>query len=82
MKNMKKLLAVLLTLVMVLSLRGVATAEVGTRPTARTEVTSLAEISSVTVGGTTAYYEYDNNTGSDVKYIRAMVPATVSLEDL
>ncbi|NLB09449.1 MAG: DUF4430 domain-containing protein [Clostridiales bacterium] len=82
MKNMKKLLAVLLTLVMVFSLCGVATAEVGTRPTARTEVTSLAGISSVTVGGTTAYYEYDNNTGSDVKYIRAMVPATVSLEDL
>ena len=80
---MKKLLSIVLALVLVLGLAVVpAFADETVRPTSHTSVTSLAGISSVTVKGVNAYYEYDNNTGTGVKYIRAKLPNTSTWEDL
>ena len=75
---MKKLLSVVLVLALVLGLAIPAFADGTVRPTAHTTVTSLDGINSVTVNGTTAYYEYDSNTGSSVKYIRAELPVGIS----
>ncbi len=74
---MKKLLSIVLALVLVLGLAVVpAFADETTAPTSSTTVTTHPGISSVTVNGTTAYYQYDNNTGSGVVYIRAKMPNT------
>ena len=74
---MKKLLSVILALVLVLGLAVVpAFADETTAPTSSTTVTSHPGISSVTVNSTAAYYQYDNNTGSSVVYIRAKMPNT------
>lgn len=77
---MKKLLSVVLALILVLGLAMPAFADGTTKPTAHTTVTSLDGVSSVTVNGTTAYYEYDSNTGSSVKYIRAELPKASATE--
>lgn len=80
---MKKLLSIVLALVLVLGLAVVpAFADETVRPTSHTSVASLTGISSVTVKGVDAYYEYDNNTGTGVKYIRAKLPNTSTWEDL
>ena len=79
---MKKLLSVVLALVLVLGLAVVpAFADETTAPTSSTTATHPG-ITSVTVEGTTAYYQYDNNTGSDVVYIRAKLPNTSTWGDL
>lgn len=77
-----KLLAVVLAIAMVFSLSVVAFATETTAPTSSTTVSSLDGIASVTINGQNAYYEYDDNTGSGVKYIRAKLDATNSLEDI
>ena len=81
-KTCNKLLAFVLALAMALSVSVVAFASETTAPTSSTTVTSLDGIASVTVEGVDAYYQYDNNTGSDVKYIRAKLGATKTWEDL
>lgn len=72
----KKITALLLALVMALSLSTMAFADGTTTTTTgkvtRTTVNSIDAVSSVTIGGTTAYYEKDSNTGDQI-YIRAMV---------
>lgn len=74
---MKKLVSIILALVLVLGLAVVpAFADETTAPTSSTTVTSHPGISSVTVNSTAAYYQYDNNTGSSVVYIRAKMPNT------
>ena len=77
---MKKLLSVVLALILVLGLAMPAFADGTTKPTAHTTVTSLDGVSSVTVNGTPAYYEYDSNTGSSAKYIRAELPKASATE--
>lgn len=77
-----KLLAVVLAIAMVLSASVVAFASETTAPTSSTTVSSLDGIASVTINGQTAYYQYDDNTGTNVKYIRAKLDATNSLEDI
>ena len=76
MKMTKKITALLLALVMALSLSTTAFANGTTTTTTgqvtRTTVNSIDAVSSVTIGGTTAYYEKDSNTGDQI-YIRAMV---------
>lgn len=76
MKMTKKITALLLALVMALSLSTMAFANGTTTTTTgkvtRTTVNSIDAVSSVTIGGTTAYYEKDSNTGDQI-YIRAMV---------
>ena len=76
MKMTKKIAALLLALVMALSLSTMAFADGTTTTTTgkvtRTTVNSIDAVSSVTIGGTTAYYEKDSNTGDQI-YIRAMV---------
>lgn len=75
MKMTKKITALLLALVMALSLSTMAFADGTTTTTGkvtRTTVNSIDAVSSVTIGGTTAYYEKDSNTGDQI-YIRAMV---------
>ena len=80
---MKKLLSIVLALVLVLGLAVVpAFADETTKPTSSTTVTSHPGISSVTVNSTAAYYQYDNNTGSSVVYIRAKLPNTSTWGDL
>lgn len=81
-KTCNKLLAFVLALAMALSVSVVAFASEMTAPTSSTTVNSLDGIASVTVEGVNAYYQYDNNTGSDVKYIRAKLGATKTWEDL
>jgi len=76
----KKLISIVLALVLVFGLAVPAFADGTTRPTAHTAVTSLDGVSSVTVNGTAAYYEYDSNTGSSVKYIRAELPKASATE--
>lgn len=74
MKLTKRISALLLALVMALSLSTVAFAS-GTTTTGkvtRTSIDSIDAVSSITIGGTTAYYEKDSNTGDQI-YIRAMV---------
>ncbi|MGN0720606.1 MAG: hypothetical protein ACI4LZ_01460 [Anaerovoracaceae bacterium] len=73
---MKKFIALLLTVAMVLSLGISAFATDSDKPTSSVSVSSITGISSVTVEGTTAYYEKDSNTGTGVSgkvYIRALV---------
>lgn len=74
MKMTKKITALLLALVMALSLSTMAFADGTTTTTTgkvtRTTVNSIDAVSSVTIGGTTAYYEKDSNTGDQI-YIRA-----------
>ena len=76
MKMTKKITALLLALVMALSLSTMAFANGTTTTTTgkvtRTTVNSIDAVSSITIGGTTAYYEKDSNTGDQI-YIRAMV---------
>lgn len=81
-KTCNKVLAFVLALAMALSVSVVAFASETTAPTSSTTVTALDGIASVTVEGVDAYYQYDNNTGSDVKYIRAKLGATKTWEDL
>lgn len=81
-KTCNKLLAFVLALAMALSVSVVAFASETTAPTSSTTVTSLDGIASVTVEGVDAYYQYDNNTGSSVKYIRAKLGATKTWENL
>lgn len=70
----KRITALLLALVMALSLSTMAFADGTTTTTTdkvtRTTVNSIDAVSSVTIGGTTAYYEKDSNTGDQI-YIRA-----------
>ena len=73
MKMTKKITALLLALVMALSLSTMAFADnTATTSVTRTTVNSIDAVSSITIGGTTAYYEKDSNTGDQI-YIRAMV---------
>ena len=74
MKLAKKITALLLALVMALSLSTMAFADNATTTdkVTRTTVESIDGVSSITIGGTTAYYEKDSNTGDQI-YIRAMV---------
>lgn len=74
MKLAKRISALLLALVMALSLSTMAFADEATTttPVTRTTVSSIDGVSSITIGGTTAYYEKDSNTGDQI-YIRAMV---------
>ena len=81
-KTCNKVLAFVLALAMALSVSVVAFASETTAPTSSTTVTSLDGIASVTVEGVDAYYQYDNNTGSSVKYIRAKLGATKTWENL
>ena len=81
-KTCNKLLAFVLALAMALSVSVVAFASETTAPTSSTTVTALDGIASVTVEGVDAYYQYDNNTGSSVKYIRAKLGATKTWENL
>ena len=79
---MKKLLSVVLALVLVLGLAVVpAFADETTAPTGSTTATHPG-ITSVTVNSTDAYYQYDNNTGSGVVYIRAKLPNTSTWESI
>ena len=75
MKMTKKITALLLALVMALSLSTMAFADGTTTTTTgkvtRTTVNSIDAVSSVTIGGTTAYYEKDGT--ADQIYIRALV---------
>ena len=81
-KTCNKLLAFVLALAMALSVSVVAFASETTAPTSSTTVTALDGIASVNVEGADAYYQYDDNTGSSVKYIRAKLGATKTWEDL
>lgn len=81
-KTCNKLLAFVLALAMALSVSVVAFASETTAPTSSTTVTSLDGIASVNVEGADAYYQYDDNTGSSVKYIRAKLGATKTWENL
>ena len=73
MKLTKKITALLLALVMALSLSTMAFADnTATTSVTRTTVEAIDGVSSITIGGTTAYYEKDSNTGNQI-YIRAMV---------
>ena len=81
-RTCNKLLAFVLALAMALSVSVVAFASETTAPTSSTTVTSLDGIASVNVEGVDAYYQYDDNTGSSVKYIRAKLGATKTWEDL
>lgn len=81
-KTCNKVLAFVLALAMALSVSVVAFAAETTAPTSSTDVASLDGIASVTVEGVDAYYQYDNNTGSSVKYIRAKLGATKTWENL
>lgn len=67
---------------MALSVSVVAFASETTAPTSSTTVTALDGIASVNVEGVDAYYQYDDNTGSSVKYIRAKLGATKTWENL
>lgn len=71
MKLMKKITALLLVFVMALSLSTMAFAT-NSNATTRTTVASIDGVSSITIGGTTAYYEKDGNTGNQI-YIRAVL---------
>lgn len=81
-KTCNKLLAFVLALAMALSVSVVAFASETTAPTSSTDVASLDGIASVNVEGVDAYYQYDDNTGSSVKYIRAKLGATKTWENL
>lgn len=81
-KTCNKLLAFVLALAMSLSVSVVAFASETTAPTSSTTVTALDGIASVNVEGVDAYYQYDDNTGSSVKYIRAKLGATKTWENL
>ena len=81
-KTCNKVLAFVLALAMALSVSVVAFASETTAPTSSTTVTSLDGIASVNVEGVDAYYQYDDNTGSSVKYIRAKLGATKTWENL
>ncbi len=81
-KTCNKLLAFVLALAMALSVSVVAFASETTAPTSSTDVSTLDGIASVTVEGVDAYYQYDDNTGSSVKYIRAKLGATKTWENL
>ena len=81
-KTCNKLLAFVLALAMALSVSVVAFASETTAPTSSTNVASLDGIASVNVEGADAYYQYDDNTGSSVKYIRAKLGATKTWENL
>lgn len=70
MKLTKRISALLLALVMALSLSTMAFAS-GSDATPRTAVASIDGVSSITVGGSTAYYEKDGT--ADQIYIRALV---------
>lgn len=73
MKMTKKITALLLALVMALSLSTMAFANgTATNSVTRTTVEAIDGVSSITIGGATAYYEKDSNTGNQI-YIRAMV---------
>lgn len=69
MNKFKKLMAFVLTLTMVLSMNLMVSAS-GARPTSSSTVTRPATVNSITIAGTTAKYQKDNNTG-DTIYIRA-----------
>lgn len=81
-KTCNKLLAFVLALAMALSVSVVAFASETTAPSSSTTVTALDGIASVNVEGVDAYYQYDDNTGSSVKYIRAKLGATKTWENL
>ena len=81
-KTCNKLLAFVLALALALSVSVVAFASETTAPTSSTTVTALDGIASVNVEGVDAYYQYDDNTGSSVKYIRAKLGATKTWENL
>lgn len=75
--QVKKLTALLLALVLVLSLS--VTAFAYNPPTSSTTVSTPSWLSSVTVDGTTAYYQTDNNTVNTI-YIRAKLPVATKTE--
>ncbi len=76
---MKKFLAVLIALTMVFGLAIVPSFADPTKPTSHDEATSHPGITSVTVAGTSAIFETDDNTGS-VIYIRAELPCATTTE--
>ena len=71
---MKRVLAVLIALTMVFGLAIVPAFADITKPTSHDEATSHPGITSVTVAGTSAIFETDDNTGSAI-YIRATLPS-------
>ena len=78
----RKILSLVLALALVFSLSSVAFAASTDAPTESTSVSSIAGVTGITVNGTSAYYEYDDNTGSGNVYIRAILPSTTTEYDL
>lgn len=78
----KKVFSLILAFALVFSLSSVAFAASTDAPTESTSVSSIAGVTGITVNGTSAYYEYDDNTGSGNVYIRAILPSTTTEYDL
>ncbi len=80
----KRSLAILLALVMLLALSAVPVfAAAADRPTHSTTVDTPSSIDHITIGGETAFYEQDDNTGTgseDPIYIRAYLDTEYDLE--
>ncbi len=79
-KIVKKSLSILLALVMVLNFSIPAFAAPGDRPTSSVGILTPPEIASIRINGETAYYQTDDNTGSDI-YIRAKVNQVLTALD-
>lgn len=81
----KRLVALCMAFAMVFSLTTIASAvepnDGLSEPVSKTEVSALTNIESVSIAGTNAYYEKDNNTG-DTVYIRALLADTKTEYDL
>ena len=78
-QSMKKLLAFITALVLVLGCAVPAFADNLNKPTSHTSVTKPSVFNSVTVEGTTAYYEKDSTSTTKI-YIRAELPNTSKTE--
>jgi hypothetical protein len=81
----KKILSIILALVLAFSTFGAAafaqTPTPTNPPSQTTTVSTPSTVTSITVNGSAAIYQTDDNTGNYV-YIRAILPATATLDDL